>query len=961
MIREPYDPAVIEEKWRDFWRERGFFKAKIHDTRKKFYYLNMFPYPSGKLHAGHGRNYILGDAIVRFLLMRGWNVLNPMGWDAFGLPAENAAIEQGVHPRDWTWANIREFKRQFRAWGVEYDWDREIATCEPDYYKWTQWIFLKLYEKGLAYRAKGKVNWCPHCEVVLANEQVIGGRCWRCNSLVEKRELEQWYFKITAYAERLLRDLEKLEWPEHVKKMQENWIGRSEGAEIVFPTEKGPEIKVFTTRPDTLWGATFLVLAPEHPLVPELTAPEQRATVAAYCETVDRMTEVERTSTEKEKTGVFLGSYAINPANGARIPVWIADYVLMGYGTGAIMGVPAHDERDFQFALRHGLPVIPVIAHPAGEAKIFVPAQKFKPTLWAALEKEECQVVEEGGALFATCPVQDMARLASVIQAHLVEYGWAAIVGRGWLLVFPEETINIGSVSEHERALAKLWECEPKLKGKRTIAEILWDLPALRGLLFHAEFGEMINSGPLAGTKGEDAIRKTVAWLEENGLGKAAVTYKLRDWLISRQRYWGAPIPMIHCPRCGIVPVPEEDLPVLLPEVNRIGKLGLADIPEFIPTTCPRCSGPAKRDTDTMDTFVDSSWYFLRFISPKDDKRPFDPELVNKWLPVDLYVGGVEHAILHLLYARFITKFLHDLGLLSFDEPFKRLFTQGMVTYPAYWCPTHHWIPPKEVQPGNRCPKCGAELVVSVVAMSKSKKNVVAPDELIAQYGADTERLYTLFMGPPEKEIEWSEEGVRGCWRFLNRFWNLALAILERVKGVEEEPNPAEFTTKDQEIWAKLHLTIKKVTEEFEGRLALNTAVAAIMEFVNALAEYAALPDANPKLLRRALRDVILLLSPFTPFICEELWSRLGAGKAVLETPWPSYDPSALEEGEVEIPVQINGKVRARIRVPKSSARDAKALETLVLSHPAVQEKLSGKKVSRVIAVPEKLVSIVVQ
>jgi len=770
--REPYNPQKIEEKWRDFWRERGFFKAKIHDTRRKFYYLNMFPYPSGKLHAGHGRNYILGDAIVRFLLMRGWNVLNPMGWDAFGLPAENAAIEQGVHPRDWTWQNIREFKRQFRAWGVEYDWDREIATCEPDYYKWTQWLFLKLYEKGLAYRAKGKVNWCPHCEVVLANEQVIGGRCWRCNSPVEKRELEQWYFKITAYAERLLKDLEKLDWPEHVKKMQENWIGRSEGAEVVFRAEAGQEIRVFTTRPDTLWGATFLVLAPEHPLVAELTAAERRAEVKAYQEATDRLTEVERTSTEKEKTGVFLGTYAINPANGERIPIWIADYVLLGYGTGAIIGVPAHDERDFLFALKFGLPVIPVIAHPEGKAKAFVPAGSFPQELPQALASAGFSPREENGALFLEFPQEETDRVTDILKKHLSFRGWAAVVGKGWQIVFAKETLNIGSVAEERKALIELQNRDPLFTSKRTVAEILWDVPFLRDLLFHAGFGTMVNSGPLSGTPGEEAFSRTVEWLSEKGFGKKTVSYKLRDWLISRQRYWGAPIPMIHCPRCGIVPVPEKDLPVRLPEVKRIGKLGLADIPEFIPTTCPRCGGQARRDTDTMDTFVDSSWYYLRYISPKDDTRPFDPELVNQWLPVDLYVGGVEHAILHLLYSRFITKFLYDLGLLSFDEPFKRLFTQGMVTYPAYWCPTHHWIPPKEVVEGNRCPKCGAELVVSVVAMSKSKKNVVSPDELIAQYGADTERLYTLFMGPPEKEIEWSEEGVRGCFRFLHRFWN---------------------------------------------------------------------------------------------------------------------------------------------------------------------------------------------
>lgn len=959
MSGEPYSPQVIEEKWRDFWRNRGFFKANIQDTRKKFYYLNMFPYPSGRLHAGHGRNYILGDAIVRFLLMRGWNVLNPMGWDAFGLPAENAAIEQGVHPRDWTWQNIREFKRQFRAWGVEYDWDREIATCEPDYYKWTQWLFLKLYEKGLAYRAKGKVNWCPHCEVVLANEQVISGRCWRCNSPVEKKELEQWYFKITAYAERLLRDLDKLDWPEHVKKMQENWIGRSEGAEILFLTENGQEIRVFTTRPDTLWGATFLVLAPEHPLVERLTNPQKLREVRVYRENTDRLTEVERTSAEKEKTGVFLGAYAINPANGERIPIWIADYVLLSYGTGAIMGVPAHDERDFLFALKHGLPVIPVIAHPSTMGKAVVPAGAYQDTMISALQAQRIPTLERNGALLLTFPIEKSQVIVDIIEQHLRPKGWAAVVGQGWQILFQNETVNISSQAEEQRALAMLQERDSTQHGKRTVAEVLWTEDFLRDLLFHAEYGTMINSGPLSGTPGVEAVRRTVEWLERQGVGKFVVSYKLRDWLISRQRYWGAPIPMIHCPRCGIVPVPEKDLPVRLPEVQKIGKLGLADIPEFIPATCPRCGGPAQRDTDTMDTFVDSSWYFLRYISPRDEERPFDPDLANRWLPVDLYVGGVEHAILHLLYSRFITKFLYDLGLLTFDEPFKKLFTQGMVTYPAYWCPNHHWIPPKEVALGNRCPRCETELVISVVAMSKSKKNVVSPDELIAEYGADTERLYTLFMGPPEKEIEWSEEGVRGCWRFLNRFWNMALTIIDRAREHKEELPCGSFGPKEQELWVKLQATVKKVTEEFEGRLALNTAVAAIMEFTNELSDYTEDPAADPKLLRRALRDLILLLSPFTPFICEELWHRLGEEKAVLETPWPTYDLKALEEAEVEIPIQINGKVRGRIRLPRAKAADPKTLETLVLANAEVQSRLQGLRIVKVITIPEKLVSIV--
>ncbi len=852
MSRATYNPRAIEDKWRDFWRTKGYFRANTADPGRKFYYLNMFPYPSGYLHVGHGRNYIIGDAIVRFLKMRGYNVLNPMGWDAFGLPAENAAIERGIHPRDWTMNNIAYAKEQFRAWGIEYDWDREVTTCLPDYYRWTQWLFLKLHERDLAYKKRSDVNYCPSCKTVLANEQVVGGECERCGSVPEKKTLEQWFFRITAYAERLLADLQGLDWPEHVKKMQENWIGRSEGATIRFPTPVGKPIEVFTTRPDTLWGATFLVLAPEHPLVDALTAPDRRAEVQAYREASARATEVERLSTEREKTGVFLGSRAQNPVTGEPIPIWIADYVLPTYGTGAVMAVPAHDERDFAFARRYGLPIRAVIAPPDGP-------------------------VPEGREMTA------------------------AYTGPG----------------------------------------------------------TMVRSGPLSGTPASEAIPRTIAYLEEKGLGERKVTYRLRDWLISRQRYWGAPIPIVYCDGCGTVPVPEEDLPVLLPEVPFIGKMGLADIPGYAETTCPRCGGAARRDTDTMDTFVDSSWYFLRFVSPHEERAPFVTEDVNRWLPVDLYVGGVEHAILHLLYSRFITKALYDLGYVGFQEPFRRLFTQGMVCHTAYKCPTHGWLYPKEVE-GGRCTKCGAEVATDYFAMSKSKRNVVDPSEIIARYGADTERLYTLFMGPPDRDIEWTEEGIRGAWRFLGRVWNLVLGELPEIAGVRGEPDSAGFGPAEQALWQKLHATVKKVTDELGGGLGLNTAVAAIMELVNALSEYVEGPSPNPQLVRRVVRDLILLLSPFTPFLAEELWSRLGEGKPVLETPWPSFDPAAVVGDEVEIPVQINGKVRARVRVTAAVAGDRAALEKAALASPEVREKLGGKSPQRVIAVPGKLVSIVV-
>ena len=853
MKGEPYDPKTIEGRWRDFWPSKRLFNVDTRDATHKFYYLNMFPYPSGYLHVGHGRNYILGDAITRFLLLKGRRVLNPMGWDAFGLPAENAAIERGIHPGTWTMNNIAYAKDQFRAWGVEYDWDREVTTCGPDYYRWTQWLFLQLYRHGLAYKKLSTVNYCPTCKTVLANEQVVGGECDRCGTPPEPKTLEQWFFKITAYAERLLDDLQGLDWPDHVKKMQENWIGRSEGAEIVFRAETGQEITVFTTRPDTLWGATFLVLAPEHPGVEALTNPDRWAAVEAYRAQAATMKEIERTATDREKTGLFLGSYALHPATGERLPIWIADYVVGTYGTGAIMAVPAHDVRDFLFAQEHGLAIRAVIQPPGQEARV-----------------------------------------------------------------------------------------------PRTVDEV------------YTGWGTMVNSGPLTGTPGEEAFSRTVRYLEEKGLGRYALSYRLRDWLISRQRYWGAPIPIVYCPKCGIVPVPEQQLPVLLPEVPFIGKMGLADIPGWADTTCPSCGRPARRDTDTMDTFVDSSWYFLRFVSPHEDKVPFVSEHVNKWLPVDLYVGGVEHAILHLLYARFITKVLYDLGYISFGEPFARLFTQGMVCHTAYKCPEHGWLYPKEVQ-DLKCTKCGRAVETAYFAMSKSKKNVVDPMEVIEKYGADTQRLYTLFMGPPDRDIEWSEEGIRGSWRFLNKFWTLVTGVLAEISTVQGEPDVGLLDSAGKELWRKHHATLKKVTEEFEGRLGLNTAVAAIMELTNALEDYLDQGNADGRLVRRVVRDLVVMLAPFTPFVCEELWSRLGEPKSVLETSWPSYDPGALQGEEVEIPVQINGKVRARLRVPAAVAFDPEALKGAALADSGVGERLKGAQVEKVIAVPGRLVSIVVR
>ena len=961
---EKYDFRAIEDRWRDFWREKGFFRAKTEETEKKFYYLNMFPYPSGSLHVGHGRNYIIGDVVTRFYIMRGYDILNPMGWDAFGLPAENAAIERGIHPREWTLNNIASAKEQFRAWGIEYDWDREITTCLPDYYRWTQWLFLKLYEHGLAYKEKAMVNYCPTCDTVLANEQVVAGACERCGTPPQKKTLEQWFFKITAYADRLLDDLKELTgWPENVKKMQENWIGRSVGAEVTFHTEDGEEIVVFTTRPDTLWGATFMVLAPEHPLVDRLTTGEQRSAVEAYREQASRQTEVERVSTEREKTGIFTGGYATNPVNDEKIPVWIADYVLMTYGTGAIMAVPAHDERDFAFAIKFGLPIIPVIERPDGIVKSYVMAGTVQDGFADVLRAEGYTFEVRSDGLFVTTQVDHVDRYIELMRAHLLPGGWNEVVGARFEWVFDDGVMPLDSVKADRAILARCQASEPNVRDKRTLMEMVYKLDFYRDLLYHSDKGTMVHSGQFSGTAGSEAQDRVTAWLEETGKGRGAINYRLHDWLISRQRYWGAPIPIIYCEKCGIVPVPEKDLPVLLPDVEFIGKMGLADIPGYAKTTCPRCGGPAKRDTDTMDTFVDSSWYYLRFISSQYEEGPFVVEEVNRWLPVDQYVGGVEHAILHLLYSRFVTKALQDMGYLDFGEPFARLFTQGMVCHTAYRCPEHGWLYPHEVKDGY-CPHCGAALETANFSMSKSKKNVVAPAEIIDKYGADTERLYTLFMGPPDRDIEWAEEGVRGSFRFLNRVWTLVISQAECIAAVSQPFDPTALDEAGKSLWRRYHRTVKKVTEDIEGRFNFNTAVSAIMELTNGLTEYVK-EGENDALVREVIEGLILVLSPFTPFVCEEMWRRIGhtngAEDAVLDQSWPAFVPEAIEEEMVEVPVQINGKVRTRLTFTITTSRDPEALKEAVLTSPEVEKRIAGKELIKVIAIPEKMVSIVVR
>ena len=815
MPEKNYDPQQLDLKWMERWRDAALYRADTDPSKPKYYVLEMLPYPSGTLHMGHLRNYTIGDALARYKWMRGFNVLHPMGWDAFGLPAENAAIERGLHPRDWTLGNIAEMKRTLERYAFSYDWSREISTCEPEYYRWNQWFFLKMYERGLAYRKKAWVNWCPQCATVLANEQVQDGVCWRHKSTpVEQRELEQWFLRITAYAEQLLEDIRQLEghWPERVLTMQRNWIGRSEGAEIVFRLDDGRPIPIFTTRVDTIFGATCVLLAPEHPLSAELTPAEARAQLKAMIDARAR-----RDLAETEKEGIFTARYAINPYNHERLPIWIANFVLMEYGTGAIMAVPAHDQRDFEFCRKYGIEIRPVI-RPVGE------------------------------------PLAE----ASAMQEAFVEDG---IVER---------------------------------------------------------------SGEFSGLASAEARRRMTEKAEREGFGKAAVTYRLKDWGISRQRYWGTPIPMIHCPDCGIVPVPESDLPVVLPlnvQITGRGRSPLENVPEFINVACPRCKGPARRESDTMDTFVDSSWYFYRYCDPRNDRLPYDPEIIAYWFPIDQYIGGIEHAILHLIYSRFFCKVMRDLGLIRHDEPVRRLFTQGMVL------------------------KDGA-------AMSKSRGNVVGADDLASRYGADTGRLFVLFAAPPEKELEWQDTGVEGMHRFLARTYRFVTRNVDRVRS-----NEAGDPEADRRALRKLHQTVRKITQDFEVRWHFNTSIAALMELLNEL--HALEARLSAAVLREALEKITLMLAPFVPYLAEELWEELGRQGPVFKQPWPEYDEELAREEEVEVVVQVNGRVRSHIRVPLGAPREE--LERLALQDDKIRSFVEGKQIVRVIVVPDKLVNVVVR
>ncbi len=850
-MENQYIPGEVEAKWQEFWAQNESYRAEVLADKPKYYLLEMFPYPSGRIHMGHVRNYAIGDVVARFKRLQGCNVLHPMGWDAFGMPAENAAIEHGTHPGKWTYENIDSMRVQLKRIGLSYDWSREFATCDLDYYRWEQLIFLKMYEKGLAYKKTSNVNWCEDCQTVLANEQVEDGCCWRCHNQVIQKELDQWFFRITRYADELLDETWNLKgWPEKVLAMQRNWIGKSHGCEIEFVVkDSAAKVKVFTTRADTLFGATFMSLAPEHPLVDSLVSAQQRTEVEAFIAEVSRQDKLDRTSGELEKKGVFTGSYCINPLTGEELPVFLANFVLMDYGTGAVMAVPAHDQRDFEFAHKYQLP-IRVVIQPEG---------------------------------------------ASLTADALEE----AMTGSGLL----------------------------------------------------------INSGKFDGISNEAAKEKIASFLDERNQGHMTVNYRLRDWGVSRQRYWGTPIPIIYCDSCGAVPVPEKDLPVKLPmdvEITGEGGSPLARHEAFLNVDCPTCGSPARRESDTFDTFVESSWYFARYACPQYAQAPLDTDEANYWMSVDQYIGGIEHAVMHLLYARFFTKVLRDLGMIEASEPFTNLLTQGMVCKETQRCAEHGWLYPEQVEEG-KCTGCGKPVEIGrTEKMSKSKKNVVDPNELIANYGADTARLFSLFAAPPEKDLEWNEQGVEGCYRFLGRVWR---AVHDNLDLLGSKADVAGLVGTTSELRRKTHQTIRKVSEDVDGRFHFNTAISSVMELVNAI--YACdRKQESPEVLREAIESVVRLLSPFVPHICEELWQRLGYEGGIEKHGWPTWEDAALLTTEIELVIQVNGKVRGKVRVAADA--DNSVLEQAALSEANVVRFVAGKQVCKVICVPGRLINIVV-
>jgi len=860
-MEDKYKPQELEKKWQKIWEDKDIFKVTEAAGKKKYYLLEMFPYPSGKIHIGHVRNYTIGDVVARYKRMNGYNVLHPMGWDSFGMPAENAAIAHGIHPATWTNENISSMKKQLKEMGFSYDWDRELSTCEPEYYRWEQLFFLWMYEKGLAYKKSSIVNWCIHCQTVLANEQVEAGQCWRCSTEVEEKYLDQWFFRITDYVEELLHYCDKLPgWPERVITMQKNWIGKSFGCDIFFPMADGSGmIQVFTTRQDTVYGATFMLIAAELPLVMDLVKGKPiEPEVREFVEKVKKQDKLMRTSEYYEKEGIFLDAYCLNPLTKKKMPIFAANFVVAEYGTGCVMAVPTHDQRDFEFAKKFNLPLI------------------------------------------------------VVIQPH-------------------NKPLNVNTMTEA-----------------------------------YVDEGMLVNSGQFNGMENLKALDAIAEYLESIGRGKKTIQYRLRDWGISRQRYWGAPIPIIYCGKCGAVPVPESELPVILPrevELTGAGGSPLAKYDAFFNTTCPKCGSEAKRETDTMDTFVESSWYFNRFCSPHCAEKPgLDTHKVHYWMPVDQYIGGIEHAILHLLYSRFFTKMLRDYGVLDFDEPFTNLLTQGMVCKETTRCKEHGYLFPDEVKEG-KCTRCQNEVTIGKSEkMSKSLKNVVDPDYLIKNYGADTVRMFCLFAAPPEKDLEWSDQGVEGSFRFLNRAWRIVIDYLEEIKDVKPFEGSREIEGELKNLRRKTHQTIRKVTRDIEDRFHFNTAISAVMELVNALylLERPARENMTAlSVIRETIETIIILLAPIVPHITEELWTALGYESDLADVPWPAYDHEVAAEEEITIVIQVNGKVRSRIVV--SADEDGEKIKALALNDEKTMIYISGKKVMREIYVPKKLVNIVVQ
>ncbi len=867
MMEDRYNPAEVEPKWQKYWNEKQLFKVTEDTSKQKYYLLEMFPYPSGKIHIGHVRNYTIGDVVVRYKRMKGFNVIHPMGWDAFGMPAENAAIDNNTHPAVWTYENIRTMRAQLKKMGFSYDWDREIATCRPEYYKWEQWLFLQMLERGMAYRKESYVNWCEKCQTVLANEQVEQDCCWRCSKPVEQKKLWQWFFKITDFAEDLLVYCDDLPgWPDKVTTMQKNWIGKSIGAELKFKIEgREEDLNVFTTRPDTVFGATFMCLAPEHPLVEELSkGTEQEAAVAAFVEKVAKQERSVDGIEKLEKEGVFIGAHCINPATGEKIPVYTANFVLMEYGTGAIMSVPCGDQRDFEFAKKYGLP-IRIVVQPEGE--------KLDPKTMTE-----------------------------------------AFSGRG----------------------------------------------------------VMVNSGQFDGMDSHAALEAITNWLDEEGRGKKAISYRLRDWGISRQRYWGTPIPVIHCPTCGVVSVPESDLPITLPEDANLLEKGGSPLPAldfFAKTTCPSCGREdARRDTDTMDTFVESSWYYLRYCSPRFEQGMFDPDAVKYWAPVDQYIGGVEHAVLHLLYSRYFARVLNVLGMIEFKEPFTRLLTQGMVCKETMTCPEHGFLFPEQAQKkgaGLGCTMCGQDVEVGrVIKMSKSKKNVVDPNALLEQYGADVTRLFCLFAAPPERDLEWSADGVEGANRFVNRVWRLAINCMANMQGITPYDGAAGGLKGGdaKALYIKANQTIQKVTNDIEDSFHFNTAIAAVMELVNAMyaIDMDQADDELKSVLWFSMENVLLLLSPIVPHFSEELFRRMGHENLILEQAWPQYREDSITSDEILVVVQVNGKLRAKFNTAVDT--DESDIKNMALADHRIVKYVEGKSVRKIIVIRKKqtLVNIVV-